>query len=288
MTGYGRNVVSFKTTNITVEMRSVNHRYLDISIKTPPSLLFFEDKIKKLIQKNFKRGRIEIYINIEGEQFINKTLKTDWKLLDQFMDTIKNIKEKYQLSGDIPMTLIPTIPDIITVQESEDEPDELIELLIMSIQRVCEQVLETRKKEADYIIKDMKQRMLSIEKAVSFINDLKHDVANDYHKRIIARIDEFVSGEVIDEHRLHQEIAFLIERGDITEEVVRLLSHIEHFNKVLNKDGAIGRTLDFIVQEMHREINTIGSKTIDPKTSKKVVFIKGEIEKIREQIQNIE
>jgi len=288
MTGYGRDIIHINTTIITIEMRSVNHRYLDISIKAPHSLLFFEDHIKKVIQKKFNRGRIEVYINIEGDQFVRKSLNTDWKLLDEYMKTIEQMKQKYNISGDIPITMIPTLPEIITVQELDDDSDELIEPLIIGVKRACKQVLHARKKEANDLIKDIHQRMAMIEKTVSFIHDMTDEVINAYQKRITERIHEFLNEEIIDKQRLHQEIAFLIEKGDITEEITRLFSHIDHLNKLLETGGTVGRVLDFIVQEMHREINTIGSKAIDAKTSEKVIFLKSEVEKIREQIQNIE
>lgn len=289
MTGYGRDVVHKEgVTTITVEIRSVNHRFLDISIKAPRSLLFFEDEIKRMIQKKFKRGRIEIYIYIEGEEFVRRSLMTDWNLLDQYMDTIQQIKKTYHLSGDIPLSIISTLPEIIAVQELDNESDELIELLSMCIDRASEQVLDARIKEGNYIIKDIKDRMQIIKQTVSLLNDLQPKVIDEYRKRITERINHFMTGDMVDENRLHQEIAYLIERGDITEEITRIFAHIKHFNKLLNTDGPIGRRLDFILQEMHREINTIGSKSIDANTSEKVIFLKGEIEKTREQTQNIE
>lgn len=288
MTGYGRDVIKKGSTTITIEMSSVNHRFLDISMQTPRSLLYMEDKIKKIIQQKFTRGRIEVFVNIEGEQFVNQSLTTNWKLLNEYMEIIQQIKDKYNLAGDIPLTMISSLPEIISVQKLEDKSQDIDDLLLDCMSRVCERVLATRKKEANYIIKDIKERMATIQQTVSLLNDTKHVIIEDYRKRVSERIEDFLLGEVIDENRLHQEIAYLIERGDITEEIIRLFGHIEHFFNVLQTGGAIGRKLDFIIQEMHRETNTIGSKSMDTEISKKVVFLKGEIEKIKEQIQNIE
>lgn len=288
MTGYGRDVIKKGSTTITIEMSSVNHRFLDISMQTPRSLLYMEDKIKKIIQQKFTRGRIEVFVNIEGEQFVNQSLTTNWKLLNEYMEIIQQIKDKYNLAGDIPLTMISSLPEIISVQKLEDKSQDIDDLLLDCMSHVCERVLATRKKEANYIIKDIKERMATIQQTVSLLNDTKHVIIEDYRKRVSERIEDFLLGEVIDENRLHQEIAYLIERGDITEEIIRLFGHIEHFFNVLQTGGAIGRKLDFIIQEMHRETNTIGSKSMDTEISKKVVFLKGEIEKIKEQIQNIE
>lgn len=289
MTGYGREVIHKDTsTTVSVEIRSVNHRYLDISIKAPRSLLFLEDQIKRMIQQRFKRGRIEIYINIEGEEFVSRTLTTDWRLLDQYIDTMQQIKKTYDLFGDIPLSMLTTLPEIITVQETEEESDELVELLTTCISRACEQVLSARIKEGDFLLKDVQDRMKTVHQTVSLLDELKPKVIEEYRQRITERINHFISGDMIDENRLHQEIAYLIERGDITEELTRLFAHIEHFNNLLTSDDPIGRKLDFIIQEMHREMNTIGAKSIDSEMSEKVVRLKSEIEKIREQIQNIE
>ncbi len=288
MTGYGRVVQQMDDLTIMVEMRSINHRFLDISIKAPHSILFIEDKLKKFIHEKFNRGRIELFIKIEGQKFAKRNLVADWQLLDQYIDLIDTIKDKYNLSGEIPISNLLSLPDLVVVEETTADDDEVIDLLFSSVNQVCEQVLATRKTEGNYIIEDLAARLKNVQQTVVEIDQLQPQVIAAYQKRIMTRIEEYISGDVIDENRLHQEIAYLIERGDITEEITRLKAHSEHFLTVIEKGSPMGRELDFLVQEMHREINTIGSKAIDSQLSEKAIYLKSEVEKIREQVQNIE
>ncbi|GAB3067720.1 YicC/YloC family endoribonuclease [Virgibacillus ainsalahensis] len=289
MTGYGRNVLSLDNTTITVEIRSVNHRYLDVASKVPRTFIFLEDKIKKMIHTYFHRGRVEVYISVEGEGFIHKTLKTDWDLMDQYMQQVGKAKERYKLSGDIPATIITTIPDLITIQELQNQPDEWKDSILNSMEKACEEVRTMREAEGHFLLHDINKRMELIHHTVSCLQTLRSSAVESYKERIRKRMEEHLDETIIvDEARIHQEIVLLIEKGDITEEIVRLFSHIEHFNDTLGETGPIGRKLDFITQELHREANTIGSKSTDAEISEYTVALKSEIEKIKEQVQNIE
>ncbi|MDC3423632.1 YicC family protein [Aquibacillus sp. 3ASR75-11] len=289
MTGYGRDVTTFHKAKITVEIRSVNHRFLDISTKIPRSLLFLEDKIKKTIQSFFHRGRLDIFISMEGEGVIQQELVVNWGLLDQFVTSLNNIKEQYDLKGEIPVDMVTTVDGLLTVQEVEQGHDEMKESILNAITIACEQVYEMRIQEGSELHSELDTRLGIIQDIVKNLGERRETVIIEYRERIRKRILEYTKDEFVNEEsRVLQEIALLAEKGDITEEVLRLNSHVSQFRDTLNNGGAIGRKLDFITQEMHREANTIGSKSNDPQISEWVVALKSEIEKIKEQVQNVE
>lgn len=258
MTGFGRAQENIGNTIITVEIRSVNHRYLDFSAKIPRTFLFVEDKIKRIITAYFERGRVEVYIAIEGDGFVKKKLVADWELMDQFIQRINEAKDRYSLAGEIPVTLLTSLPEMITVQEKEEQPDNLKELILKNTELACKQVLKMRKEEGDFLHLDLEKRLQKIRNTILLLSEQREHVIEAYRERIRKKVEAQIENlELVDHARLHQEIVLLAEKGDITEEITRLLSHLEHFSETINSDGAIGRKLDFIVQEMHRETNTV-------------------------------
>jgi uncharacterized protein (TIGR00255 family) len=289
MTGYGISTFELGNTSITVEIRAVNHRFLDIVPKYPRTFLFLEDKIKRIIKSYFSRGRIEIHIDMDGNSFVDKSIVTDWELMDQFVHELQKVKERYSLNGDIPISMITELPDLITVHENEDKPNELQELLLTYVERACQQVLEMRLEEGKYLIEDILRRVSTIRDMVLLLEGRREAVIEEYRNRIKKRISDFVDKQInLDDGRIHQEIAMLAEKGDISEEITRLLSHLDQMQEICISDESIGRKLDFIVQEMNREANTIGSKSSDSMIGEWTVELKSEIEKIKEQVQNIE
>ena len=288
MTGYGVESVYIGDTHYTVEMKSVNHRFLDIQLKLPHTLNFMEGKIKKIIKTYFERGRIEVYFNFTGEHFGKKTLVTDWSLMDQYMEQYELAKKRYNLEGN-PIHLLSSIPEVFIVQEDNEQPTELVTSILESINIVSEQVLNMRKEEGKDLLFDIKNRIISNENMLSLIKERRPQVINEYRERILERIIEYTEKSIdVNSQSFFQEIALLAEKGDISEEITRLESHITHFNETIELNEAIGRKLDFIIQEMHREINTVGSKSTDHLISQWTIKIKSELEKIKEQIQNIE
>ncbi|GGB29679.1 YicC family protein [Virgibacillus dakarensis] len=289
MTGYGRDVVHIGKTTVTVEIKSVNHRFLDFNIKIPHTLLLLEEKIKEIVRSFFNRGRIELYISVDGEGFAQNILETDWKLLDQYMGQLQQVKERYQLTGEIPMSTLLSIPELFSVRQTAEQSELELDMVIKSIEAACVQVKQMRENEGEKLLTDIVARMNIIRELVSSLKTRREHVIDEYRERISARIEDHLDGAMdIDKSRLYQEIALLAEKGDITEEITRLGSHIDQFFTTIEKDGQVGRRLDFILQEMHRETNTIGSKSTDPKISEWVVSIKSELEKMKEQVQNIE
>ncbi|MFS0672378.1 YicC/YloC family endoribonuclease [Ornithinibacillus sp. 179-J 7C1 HS] len=289
MTGYGTSTFTLRDTTITVEIRSVNHRFLDIVPKYPRTFLFLEDRIKKIIKSHFSRGRVEIHIDMNGEGFVNKSIVTDWELVDQFIHQLKLAKERYSLNGEFPVTVLTELPDLITVYENEEKPNELNEQLLFNVEKTCRQVLKMRVEEGKYLIEDVLKRVSVIRDMVLLLESRREAVVEEYRQRIIKRVSEFVDTQITSEDgRLYQEIALLAEKGDITEEITRLHSHLDQMEELCMNDNPIGRKLDFVIQEMNREANTIGSKSNDSKIGKWTVGLKSEIEKIKEQVQNIE
>lgn len=289
MTGYGREFLAMGSTTITIEIKSVNHRFLDIAAKIPRTLLFMEDDFKRILQTYFHRGRIELYIHIEGEGFGQRTLKANWALMDQYMEQLKEAKDRYHLSGELTPAIITAIPDLFTIQETSDEPEAFQDFFITCLHQACAKVLEMRKEEGEHLTQDVSARMNGIREMVASLTSRRAHVIDEYRERIKQRIDEHVAGNLpMDDARIYQEIAILAEKGDITEEITRLEGHVNHFQETLKTPDTIGRKLDFIIQEMHRETNTIGAKSSDAKIGQWIVSLKSDIERIKEQVQNIE
>lgn len=288
MTGYGNEIKELDHALIKVEIRSVNHRFLDMKAKIPSSIMFLEDRLKQVMKQYFNRGRTELYISWEGDLLVERTLHTDWKLMDEFLKQLKEAKHRYQLSGDIPISVIATIPDLITVIEKEQQPTHFEDLLLESTRNVCEKVRKMREEEGSFLINDIKKRLTSIENMVSLVEGRRIHVIDEYRERIEKRIETYMNDSMNMDERIRQEIALLAEKGDITEEIIRLKSHLNHFYELIPLNDPVGRKMDFIVQEMHREINTIGSKSSDSMIGQWTVNLKSEVEKIKEQVQNIE
>ncbi len=289
MTGYGIDTFRMEETSITVEVRSINSRYLDFVPKIPRTLHHLEVEIKRIIQNYFQRGRIEVYISIAGDYLTQKKLHADWGLMDQFIEHLKQAKEKYELSEDIPLSVLSSVDDLFTIEEFKKDSDQLNPLLLQSITRASQQVLSSRQSEGAFLQKDIQNRIKTIENMLKSIEVRKEDVYVHYRERIKNRIQQHIGDTLgIDSAYLVQEVALLAEKGDIAEEITRLHSHIHHFRMVVDQQSPMGRKLDFITQEMHREINTIGSKSVDSKISEAIVVMKSEVDKIKEQVQNIE
>lgn len=289
MTGYGKEAIQLEQHILSIEMRSINHRFLDITMKMPRNLLFLEESFKKVIKRFFSRGKIEVFITINGQGNIRKNLQVDWDLLDQYMDHFNQIKKLHQLEGEIPASILVSLPDIFEVYEEEEMNDELKIMLQNVLEKACSELLAMRETEGAFLAKDILERLSRMKELTNSLQQLRVTVIKEYQERIKERIKQHISDTAhLDISRIHQEVAILAEKGDITEELIRLDSHIEQMKKTLIEERNIGRKLDFICQEMHREANTIGSKSMDAEINQLDVLLKSEIEKIKEQVQNIE
>lgn len=289
MTGYGSDEFHIDDTTITVEMKSVNSRYLDFIPKIPRTLQELEIEMKNIVQQYFHRGRIELYITITGDYLTNKSLIVDWDLMDQYMKKFVEAKERYNLTGDFPLASIMLNDELFVIQETKTDSESFKTLLLESVEKATKQVLANRESEGNFLAEDITNRVDHMEIIVQSLQSRKEIVYKEYRERIKKRIEQHIGQSIeIDEVQLLHEIALLAEKGDITEEITRLNSHIHHFRQVLINEKPVGRKLDFITQEMLREVNTIGAKSIDSKISEWIIILKSEIEKIKEQVQNIE
>ncbi|MCA0969259.1 YicC family protein [Halobacillus litoralis] len=289
MTGYGKETVHVGDTQIDVEVRSVNHRFLDISTKAPRHLLFMEEKMKRAVKDKLSRGRVELFVTIEGEGLFDKKVDVDDQLVSQYIEKLQDIKDRYQLTGDVSIDMVSKLDDIFTVREIEGSTDELQQSLIEAVERALDRLLSMRVEEGLRLRDDFEKRLDTIKTILAKLEEKRPGIVEEYREKIRERIEEY-AGETLDpdQSRVLQEVGLLAEKGDVTEELTRLDAHVEQFLTTLDKKEAIGRKLDFVVQEMHREVNTIGSKSNDAEVSEWVVALKSEIEKVKEQVQNVE
>ncbi|PEA55273.1 YicC family protein [Bacillus pseudomycoides] len=287
MTGFGRAKVESDAFQITVEMKSVNHRFLEMNIRLPKQMMVFEDKIRKLIAEQVGRGRIEVSIIVEGEGLVERKLRVDWSLLEQYKLIMEEAKGKFQLQDSITLQQLIAMPEVTAIEEVENVNEAFEHSLYEAVRRAASMLKTMRDGEGERLHKDLEHRLQGIYTCVRSIVPYAPSVIQKYRERLENRLKELHNQE-LEEQRLLTEIAVFADRCDIHEELVRLQSHLEQFQETLQSKEPVGRKLDFIVQEMHREINTIGSKANDLTISKYVVEMKNNLEKIREQVQNIE
>jgi uncharacterized protein (TIGR00255 family) len=287
MTGFGRASGQIDSCLLTVEMKSVNHRFLDVSLKMPKQFMSIEDKIKKHISQFVSRGRFEVYVNLEGESLVDKSIQVDWDLLEQYVNSLHQIKERFSLKDEVTLNQILELSQGIDIREESISSENVEIKLLHIVDSALKQLVEMRKIEGDQLAVDLKQRLDDISILTIDLEKLAPSVVEQYRERIEKRLADYVSGK-IDENRVLTEVALFADKADISEELTRIHSHIHQFSETLKACGPIGRKLDFLVQELNREVNTIGSKANNGDIAKNVVELKSIIEKLKEQVQNIE
>lgn len=283
MTGYGRG----EKGNFVVEIRSYNHRFLDVSIRIPKSLSSLEQRVKKGIQGRFSRGRFEVSITRNGRQE-SRSLIIDKELANQYYKLLENMKKEYGLKGEIDLTLMASMKEFITLTEAEEDIEASWKDIEWALEESMKELLRMREVEGGYFREDLLKRIGMVERYLEIIENRCPHIVRNYRERLIENIKSVTQEIELDEKRIHLEVALFADRCDVAEELVRVKSHISQFRNMLDEEGAVGKKLDFLVQEIGREINTISSKAGDAEVSLKVVEIKAELERIREQIQNIE
>ncbi len=289
MTGYGRGEYKDNNTSFVVEMKSVNHRYSDIIIRMPKKFSSLEERIRQLIKLHIKRGRVEVYINYESQEEDNILIKPNMDLVNQYYNSIKEIKNNLNLPTEIKVDSLINLPNVFELEEKEENLEDIWRLLEISTKEALDKLIQMRESEGLKLSKDIEKRSHYIYDIVKKIEKKAPIVIKEYRDKLIERISNLTEDAIeVDENRLALEVSIYADKSNITEEVVRLFSHIEQLNKTINEEGVIGRKLDFLIQEMNREINTIGSKSSDIEISNLVIEVKSELEKIREQVQNIE
>lgn len=288
MTGFGRSQVNDERYQISCEIRGVNHRFLDPHIRMPRRYNILEEKIKEEIKGCIQRGRLEININVDKTDDSHRTLKVDKGLAIAYYNYLKEIAENLNISKEIRVIDVFRLPEVFNLQDEEEDLDLVWSIMQRAVKEAVDGVLEMREKEGFNLTQDILARNDLILSRVRELEQRAPGVEAEYRNRLQARILEIIDPDLLDENRLLQEVAIASDKTSITEEIVRLKSHVEHLKELLKLDDAVGRKCDFLVQEMFREINTISSKSNDLKMSQIVVDVKAEIEKIREQLQNIE
>ena len=287
MTGYGVSEGISKSDSIRVEIRSVNSRYFDFSVRLPSVLIPFENDIKKLVNAQIKRGKVSLFISINKSADVNDVVLNEEKAIF-FITQLRKYAKKNKLSGDIELRDILSFPDIFAEKKKEINPVTVKKNVMPFVEAAVVSMVKMRKKEGANILKDFKSRISKIGKIVKSIELLSDEEPLRFKKRIEDHIKKIDKKIQLNSERLEQEIAYLADKADITEEIVRLRSHCEVFSDTVIKDGEAGKRLEFIAQEMNREANTIASKSQNARISEHAITIKLEIEKIREQVQNIE
>ena len=287
MTGYGKANLSKDLREYQIEIKSVNHRYLDISVKMPRKLSYLEEVIKKEIATKVKRGKIDVFLTFENNSTEGQKIKINTNLAKMYIDQLKELAEKENILADIQVTEISKFPDVLNIQNNEEDEtikDEVLE----TTKKAVENLVQMRQVEGKQIAVDLLERLESIQNKVNEISKLSTGLIEEYVVKLEERIKQILKDKEIDQSRLAQEVVIYADKCSIQEEVTRLNSHISQFKTLLNSDEAIGKKLDFIIQEMNRETNTIGSKANNLDITNNVIDMKAEIENIREQVQNIE
>lgn len=287
MTGYGRGFCENERLRVQVEVKTVNHRFCEFNIRMPRQLLVLEDKIKKQLGSYMRRGRAEVFITVEGDGLIHKKLAVDWSLLDQYMTSLNTISTNYHMHPNISMQTVPHLEGVFLIQEEQTNSNELETLITSAVQQAGEQLKSMRIEEGLQLKKDILQQIDKLQVAANQVIQYAPLVIQQYQDRLRQKMEEFTSG-LVDETRLLNEVAIFVDKADINEEITRLNSHINQVLTTLDSEEAKGRKLDFLLQEMNREVNTIGSKANDSRIAMEVVEMKSLLEKIKEQIQNIE
>ncbi|MCX7842688.1 MAG: YicC family protein [Clostridia bacterium] len=288
MTGFGRGGAQDEGREFLVEIKTVNHRYLDLFLKMPRQLGFLEDKVRELVGRNISRGKIDVYISFEDNGENAKEVLLDEALAKAYISALENLKEKFSLNDDISVSLVSRFPDVLRVEKAEDDEEKTWKLLKTALEAALDSLIQMRLNEGKELRNSLLEKADCIESVLSDIKKRSPEIVKEYKIKLENRIKELLDQQTVDENRLAMEVALFADRCSIDEELVRLGSHIGQLRDTLDSKQPVGRKLDFLLQEMNREINTIGSKANDLEITRHVIDVKSELEKIREQIQNIE
>lgn len=288
MTGFGRYEISEGERKFTVEMKAVNHRYLDVSIKIPKKLSFFESAVRNMLKKYIERGKVDVFVTYEEYTQNNVCIKYNKDIAEEYMKYLDQMAGDFSLENDIRVSTLSRYPEVFTMEEQTMDEEELWRELEQAVQGAAENFVEAREAEGENLKEDLIGKLDAMAVHVDFITDRSPHIIKEYKEKLREKIQELLEDTRVDESRLLTEVTIFADRVCVDEELVRLRSHIAQTKEVLLAGGSVGRKLDFIAQEMNREANTILSKTTDIEVSGHAIELKTEIEKVREQIQNIE
>ena len=289
MTGFGRAEVVTKERKITIELKSVNHRYLDLSIKMPKKLSFLEGAIRNLMKTYIQRGKVDVYITYEDYTMNNGALKYNRELASEYITCLKQMQQDFGLDYDIKVSTLSRYPEVLVMEEQSVDEEALWGFIEPPLREACEKFIQTRDQEGRNLEKDLLDKLKALDEKVILVENRAPEVVNAYRTKLEAKVAELLADTQIDDNRIAAEVILFSDKICNDEETVRLHSHIRNMQKMLaTETEGIGRKLDFMAQEMNREANTILSKSSDLETSNIAIDLKTEIEKIREQIQNVE
>lgn len=288
MTGFGRCETVTDEYKISVEMKAVNHRYLDLSIKMPKKFNYFEASIRTLLKKYIQRGKVDLFINYEDYTEGNMCLKYNRSLAAEYMDYFKKMEEEFHITNDVNVSSLARFPEVLTMEQVPDDEEHLWEILSGALEEAAEKFVSSREIEGEHLKQDLLGKLDYMTELVDFIESRSPQILTEYRAKLEDKVKELLNGTPMDEGRIASEVVIYADKICVDEETVRLRSHIENTKAELLSGQSVGRKLDFIAQEMNREANTILSKSTDLAISDKAIALKTEIEKVREQIQNIE
>ncbi len=288
MTGYGRGEATFGSRSVTVEVRSVNNRYLDCSVKLPRIYIFAEDAIKSRVQSSISRGKVDVYVTIDSSGADKVSISVNQPVADAYFAALTAMRERYGLRDDLSVSLLSRFSDVLLVEKTPEDLEAVAAEICSVLDMALADFTAMREREGERLADDIRSRALTILSLVGTVEERSPKTVAEYRARLEARMAEVLQNTQIDESRILTEAALFADKIAVDEETVRLRSHVSQLSEMLDKGGATGRKLDFLIQEFNREANTIGSKCNDTELTRMVLDLKAEIEKIREQVQNIE
>ncbi len=288
MTGFGRRQMSWQDGSVTVEVRSVNHRFLEIACRLPRSMGHLEEGFKKAVQQRCNRGRVDLTVTLQSGKGRGGAVILDQGLAKQYNHALRRLKRSLKLGGSVDVALIAGMRDVLSVSDQPPEDPKLEKFVQKLVSQALDDLAAMRQREGEALAKDMRTRIESLREHSAAVKTRSPLVVQETFDRMKARVEKLLGSDPPDLPKLHQELAVYADRGDITEEIVRLASHMIQFEQTLNRAESVGKTLDFLIQEMGREVNTTGSKANDAAIASHVVEMKAELERIKEQVQNVE
>ena len=288
MTGFGRFESVTDTCKISVEIKAVNHRYLDLGIKMPKKFNFFESAIRGLLKDYIQRGKVDVFVTYEDYTEEKVSLKYNSSLAAEYMDNFKKMAEQFGIDNDVKVSMLARCPEVLSMEQVPEDEDQMWALLSEALKHAAENFVETRVREGENLKNDLISKLDNMLSLVDFIETRSPKVLEEYRKKLEDKVKDMLQNTTIDETRILTEVTIFADKICVDEEIVRLRSHVEATKAALEAGGSIGRKLDFIALEMNREANTILSKSNDMEISDQAIILKTEIEKVREQIQNIE
>lgn len=288
MTGFGRCELSEGERKVSVEIKTVNHRYLDVAMKMPKKLNFFDSAIRTVLKEYLQRGKVDVFVTYEDLSESNVSLVYNQKVAEQYVKYFRQMEEQFGLENDMKVSVLARCPEVLVMEEQQEDEEEIWQLLEKAVRGACEKVVETRVREGEALRCDLLAKLDEMLRMTAFIEERSPQIMAEYRQKLEAKVQDLLTDAQTDESRIAMEVTLFADKICVDEEIVRLRGHVEATKAALESGGSVGRKLDFIAQEMNREANTTLSKANDLEISNCAIDLKTEIEKVREQIQNIE